>query len=48
MNEMGMRTIRPEESGASGGVALHIAKTSRGISDRVGEAYVERTPLGAG
>lgn len=48
MNEGGMRTVRPEESGASAGVDLCIAKTSRGISDRVGEAYVERTPLGAG
>lgn len=38
VNEMGMRTVRPEESGASGGISLHIAKTSRGISDRVGEA----------
>lgn len=38
VNEMGTRTVRPEESGASGGVSLHIAKTYRGISDRVGEA----------
>lgn len=42
-----MRTVRAKESGASGGVGLHISKISRGISNRVGEGYMERTHLRA-